>query len=89
VHKPKHSSRNSSKRIPIFVRLSLIAVGVLLILSGMQLLNRGVFVYQNTWFRGTNYSPGTIATGVVIGLLAFLPPPTWIDRWINRRRDKH
>jgi hypothetical protein len=53
---------------------------------GLQLMHRGVFVYQNASFRATNYSAGTVAAGVFVGLLAFLPPAAWVDRWIARKK---
>jgi hypothetical protein len=67
-------------------RLSLLAVGAVTVVYGLQLMHRGIFVYQNTWFRGTNYSAGTVAAGVFLGLLAFLPPASWVDRWMSRKK---
>ncbi|MGA1989230.1 MAG: hypothetical protein ABSG72_23360 [Candidatus Sulfotelmatobacter sp.] len=72
----------------IGVRLSLLAAGGAMVAYGLQLMHRGVLVYQNTWFRGTNYSAGTVAAGVFVGLLAFLPPTSWVDRWMARRKKK-
>ena len=54
------------------MRFSLFAVGAIIVVYGLQLIDRGIFAYQNTWFRGTNYSAGTVATGVLLSLLAFL-----------------
>ena len=70
------------------VRFSLLAVGAIIVVYGLQLMHRGIFAYQNTWFRGTNYSAGTVAAGVFLGLLAFLPPAAWVNRWIARKRPK-
>jgi hypothetical protein len=69
------------------VRLSLLAAGVLLAMYGLQMMDRGIIAYQNAWFRGTNYSAGTVAAGIFVGLLAFLPPATWVDRWINQKKE--
>jgi hypothetical protein len=69
-------------------RLSLLALGAILVTYGIQMLHRGIFVYQNAWYRGTVYSAGIVATGVFVGLLAFLPPATWVDRWTARKK-KH
>jgi hypothetical protein len=68
------------------VRLSLIATGALVVEYGLQMMHKGVFAYQNSWFRGTNYSAGTVATGVFIGLLALLPPTSWISRLIGGKK---
>jgi hypothetical protein len=70
----------------IKVRLSLIVAGGIIATYGLLLLHRGVVVYQNTWVRGTNYSAGTVAAGVFIGLLAFLPPTALVDRWTARKK---
>jgi|GEM_PF-6350580 len=55
---------------------------------GLQMMHRGIFVYQNTSWRGTNYSAGTIAVGIFLGLLAFLPPAAWVDRWMARKKEQ-
>ncbi|MGA8437077.1 MAG: hypothetical protein WB762_22385 [Candidatus Sulfotelmatobacter sp.] len=72
----------------IIGRLSLLTVGGITVVYGLQLVHRGIFVYQNTWFRGTNYSAGTVAAGVFLGLLAFLPPTASVDRCIGRKKPK-
>jgi hypothetical protein len=64
----------------------LIATGALTVRHGLQLMHSGVFVEQNTWFRGTNYSAGTLAAGVFLGLLAFLPPASWISRLMKEKK---
>jgi hypothetical protein len=69
----------------IMLRLSILAVGAIVVAYGLQLMNRGIFAYQNKWFRGTNYSAGTVAAGAFIGLLAFLPPAAWVDRWLRKK----
>ena len=46
--------------------------GLGLILYGLGLLSRGVIVYVNQ-YRLTLYSPGTVATGALLVILAFVP----------------
>jgi len=70
----------------IIGRLSLLVVGAITVAYGLQLMQHGIFVYQNTWWRGTNYSAGTVALGVFLGLLAFLPPAAWVGRWMTRKK---
>jgi hypothetical protein len=72
----------------IAIRLSILAAGVITVVYGLQLMHRGVFVYQNRWFRGTNYSAGAVAAGVFLSLLAFLPPTAWVERWIAPKKKK-
>jgi hypothetical protein len=70
----------------IAIRLSILAAGAITVVYGLLLMHRGVFVYQNAWFRGTNYSAGTVAAGIFLGLLAFLPPTSWVERWMARKK---
>jgi hypothetical protein len=72
----------------IVIRLSILAAGAITIVYGLLLMHHGIFVYQNAWFRGTNYSAGTVAAGVFLSLLAFLPPTAWVERWIAPREKK-
>jgi hypothetical protein len=62
-------------------RLGLLAFGAFLALYGLGMINRGILVYENHR-RLTNYSYGTIATGIFISLLAFLPPVALVNRWL-------
>jgi hypothetical protein len=78
------ASQNLIKNV--VVRLSLVATGALIVECGLQMMHKGVFAYQNSWFRGTNYSAGTVAAGVFIGLLAFLPPTSWVTRLIGGKK---
>jgi hypothetical protein len=72
----------------IVIRLSILAVGAMTIVYGLLLMHQGIFVYQNAWFRGTNYSAGTVAAGVFLCLLVFLPPTAWVERWIAPKKKK-
>lgn len=71
------------------VRLALFATGCVLVAYGLEASRRGIFVYQNTWFRGTHYSSGTVAIGIFVALLAFLPPTRWVEHWMNRGKKSH
>ena len=73
----------------VVYRLSLIALGAALVLYSLQLMHRGIYVYQNVTFRATTYSAGNVALGIFIGLLAFLPPASLVDRWIARRKERN
>ena len=76
-------------KMKLRVRLGLLAFGAVLALSGLGLVNRGVLWYENHR-RLTNYSYGTIATGIFISLLAFLPPVGLVDRWLApKQAEKH
>lgn len=55
-----------------------LAFSIALILYGLVLQARGVFAYRNG-YRLVNYSPGVIATGVVIGVLSLVP-----NRWMKK-----
>jgi len=69
-------------------RLGIFAFGTLVAFYGVQIMQRGVMVYQSSR-RVTNYSPATIATGILIALLAFLPPAALVNRWLIRKKTKH
>jgi hypothetical protein len=71
----------------IKTRVGLLAAGAFTAVFGLSLWHRGVFVYQNTWFRGTSYSASTIAFGIFLVLLAFLPPTAWVERWTPRKKN--
>jgi len=61
----------------IIGRFALFVGGIMVAMYGLGQMRQGVFVYQN-WFRGTNYSAGVVATGILVSLLSLLLPPTWV-----------
>ena len=67
-------------------RVVLFALGLSLAIYGWGLLNEGVFAYVASIYRYTLYSPGTVAVGIFIALLAFLPSSKWLYPKITSRK---
>lgn len=69
------------------IRILLFCAGLYISFYGWGLLHEGVFAYTAGRFRETAYSPGTIAVGVVLCLLAFLPSAKWLYPRITTRKN--
>jgi hypothetical protein len=71
-------------------RLAILASGLGTMTYGWMQLARHHWVYKGGYFL-TLYSPGVIATGVFICLLAFIPSGAGSDRLVlgKGRRRKH
>ena len=67
-------------------RVAVFCSGLLAVLYGFGMLNRGIAVYLSGRYRVPVYSAGVIATGVFFSLLAFLPPPALIERLRRKNR---
>jgi hypothetical protein len=78
-------SRNGGN-VKVRHRLVIALAGVCLSLYGFGMMKRGLFVYQNHYAM-TLYSPGVIAIGVFLCLLAFLPPASWIYELTGKSRE--
>lgn len=75
------------KTSPLLVpRLLLIAGGCACLLGGVLSLQRGVWVYANS-FGQTVFAGGAIGTGTILVLCAFLPSTSWIHRLITTRHE--
>jgi hypothetical protein len=64
-------------------RLVIALAGAIVSLYGLGMMQRGHFIYQNHYAM-TLYSPGVIAIGVFLFLLAFLPPASWVYRLVGK-----
>jgi hypothetical protein len=67
-------------------RFAFVAGGLVLIAMGAEYLRRGIFSFDNASYRQTVFSAGSIGTGVLLLLFAFLPSGDWIYRRITTRR---
>jgi hypothetical protein len=67
----------STRRNAIYARLGprvgLVAGGLITILYGLRMIDKGVSVYLNNTYRATTYSAGTVAAGGFLILLALVP----------------
>jgi Na+/H+ antiporter NhaD/arsenite permease-like protein len=67
-------------------RIALFVLGLSLVIYGWGLLNQGIFAYVASRYRYTLYSPGTVAVGIFIALLAVLPSSKWLYPKITSRK---
>jgi hypothetical protein len=74
--------------MPWYARWMLFVLGLWISLYGWQQLHAGVFAYQNMTYRQTVFSPGAIACGLFMMVLAFLPSGQWIYKRITTRQKK-
>ncbi|WP_216841254.1 hypothetical protein [Acidobacterium sp. S8] len=70
-----------------FTRLLLIAGGLGLILLAVVQLRNGQMVFDNSSYHQTTFAAGGIGVGIVILLLAFLPPGEWVYKHITTKRN--
>ncbi len=69
-------------------RLGLAAAGLLLIVLATNQLRTGRIVFDNASYHQTTFAAGGVGVGIVIFLLAFLPPREWVYRHITTRKQK-
>jgi hypothetical protein len=67
-------------------RLGFVAAGLLLICMGVAHLQAGQVVFINLMYRQATFAAGSIGTGIVLCLLAFLPPGNWVYKHISTGR---
>jgi hypothetical protein len=80
----KHPKKDGLNLKP---RLAISAGGLLIALYGFGMWHGGIAVYKNQYGQ-TVYSPGAIAIGIVVAVLAFTPPPSLLKKLAFWNRGK-
>ena len=66
-------------------RLTFAVAGLFLIMLAVAQLRAGKFVFDNASFHQQTFAASGIGVGIVLFLLAFLPPRDWVYKHITTK----
>ena len=67
-------------------RSGMFAGGLFMVLLAKAQLSRGHVVFPNASYHQTTFAASGFGIGLVLMLLAFLPPSDWVYRYITTKR---